>query len=104
MEPMEQETNHLLLPDPEMTLDPLQEEAINTCCDIDNRIVAVTGAAGSGKTTILKRVYNAFAAGGYKVVLCAPTGKAAKRIFEATGIPAMTVHRLLAYSHPGDVG
>jgi exodeoxyribonuclease V alpha subunit len=102
MEPMEQETNHLLLPDPEMTLDPLQEEAINTCCDIDNRIVAVTGAAGSGKTTILKRVYNAFDAGGYKVVLCAPTGKAAKRIFEATGIPAMTVHRLLAYSHPGD--
>jgi len=40
---------------------------------------------------------------GYRVVLCAVTGKAAKRIKEATGIPACTIHRLLEYSHPGEL-
>jgi exodeoxyribonuclease V alpha subunit len=39
----------------------------------------------------------------YKVALCAPTGKAAKRITEATGISAMTIHRLLEYPHPGEM-
>jgi len=86
----------------EIELHPLQQKAVDECCNVDNRVVATTGAAGTGKTTIIKRVYNQFKENGYTPVLCAPTGKAAKRIYEATGIPALTIHRLLEYSHPGD--
>ena len=85
-----------------MELAPKQREAVEVCCDITNRVVAVTGPAGTGKTTILKMVYETLLTAGYRVGLCAPTGKAAKRIYEATGIDAMTVHRLLEYSHPGE--
>lgn len=83
-------------------LDTTQQEAVNLCCDISQRVVGVTGAAGSGKTTILQTVYWSLKNAGYNVVLCAPTGKAAKRIFEVTGIDAMTMHRLLEYTHPGE--
>src|SRR5690606_29136416 len=74
------------------------------CIDMSqgNRIVPVTGVAGTGKTTIIRIVYNELREAGYSVVLCAPTGKAAKRIYEATGIPALTIHRLLEYPHPGE--
>jgi exodeoxyribonuclease V alpha subunit len=85
-----------------MELDPKQREAVEACCDVSNRVVAITGPAGTGKTTILQMVFQNLEAAGYRVGLCAPTGKAAKRIFEATGIDAMTVHRLLEYTHPGD--
>ena len=82
--------------------DSSQLEAINRCCDMQQRIVPVTGVAGTGKTTIIREVYTTLRDAGYSVVLCAPTGKAAKRITEATGIPAMTIHRLLEYPHPGE--
>jgi exodeoxyribonuclease V alpha subunit len=72
------------------------------CNDMSKRVVAVTGAAGTGKTTILQHVYRDLYEQGRTVVLCAPTGKAAKRITEVTGIPAMTIHRLLEYPHPGE--
>lgn len=85
-----------------IALDSQQIKAVDACCDMSNRVVAVTGAAGTGKTTILQNVYNNLASQGISVVLCAPTGKAAKRITEATGIPAITVHRLLEYPHPGE--
>lgn len=85
-----------------MELDPKQVEAIEACCDVDKRIVCVTGPAGTGKTTILKKAFEADRQAGWTPALCAPTGKAAKRIFEATGIEAQTVHRLLEFSHPGD--
>ena len=86
----------------EIELDETQHKAINACCDLTNRVVAVTGAAGTGKTTILQHVYRALYEQGRTVVLCAPTGKAAKRITEATGIKAVTIHRLLEYPHPGE--
>lgn len=86
----------------EFTLDNTQQEAVNLCCDITKRVAAVTGAAGSGKTTILKRAYRQLEEAGYAVKLSAPTGKAAKRIYEVTGIEASTNHRLLEYTHPGD--
>ena len=82
--------------------DQTQAEAIGACCDISRRIVPITGAAGTGKTTILQNVYQTLKARGHEVVLCAPTGKAAKRIQEATGISARTIHRLLEYPHPGE--
>lgn len=85
-----------------MLRDELQEEAKSLCCDTKNAIASVTGQAGTGKTTIMKEVHEAFVNAGHTTVLCAPTGKAAKRISEATGISAVTIHRLLEFSHPGD--
>lgn len=85
-----------------MELDPKQLEAVNACLDLKQRIVAVTGKAGTGKTSIIKHVYDTLTAAGYSVAVCAPTGKAAKRIFEATGIRAVTIHKLLEYPHPGE--
>lgn len=82
--------------------DDLQEQAVALCCSTENRIASVTGQAGTGKTTIMKRVHHAFQTSGHNVALAAPTGKAAKRISEATGIPAVTLHRLLEFTHPGD--
>ena len=86
----------------EFDFDETQLTAIGECCDTSKRIVAVTGQAGTGKTTILQNVYDNLTARGFKVVLCAPTGKAAKRITEATSIPASTIHRLLEYPFPGE--
>lgn len=84
-----------------------QIDAIQACSDLSNRIVCVTGQAGTGKTTILQYVYEnliqdfpANFAGEDQVQLAAPTGRAAKRIQEATGIPAMTTHRMLKYTTP----
>ena len=82
--------------------DELQQKAIELACGTKSRIVGITGQAGTGKTTIMKQVYNAFTEAGYQVALAAPTGKAARRIAEATGIPAQTIHRLLEFTHPGD--
>lgn len=82
--------------------DETQLSAISKCCDTGLRIVAITGQAGTGKTTILQNVYDNLTARGFRVVLCAPTGKAAKRITEATSIPASTIHRLLEYPFPGE--
>lgn len=82
--------------------DESQLRAIQRCSDMQERIVPVTGVAGTGKTSIIREVYLTLTKAGYSVALCAPTGKAAKRITEATGIPAMTIHRLLEYPFPGE--
>lgn len=87
----------------DLDLDETQLAAVDRCCDLDQRIVPITGAAGTGKTTILQNVYRNLYKHGCEVVLCAPTGKAAKRIREATGIEAVTIHRLLEYPYPGEV-
>jgi exodeoxyribonuclease V alpha subunit len=81
--------------------DELQAKAVTLACSPE-RLVAITGQAGTGKTTIMKEVHERYTDAGHVVALAAPTGKAAKRISEATGIPAMTVHRLLEFTHPGD--
>ena len=98
------DTNSLMTMEAEssFTLDPKQDEAVALCCNFTTRVAGVTGPAGSGKTTILKKAYNEIQDAGYQVGLAAPTGKAAKRIYEVTGIEAMTNHRLLEYTHPGD--
>jgi exodeoxyribonuclease V alpha subunit len=87
----------------ELILDDTQWQAIHACCNLTNRIVPITGAAGTGKTTILKHVYRELLKQGKDVILVAPTGKAAKRITEATGIPASTIHRALEYPYPGEI-
>lgn len=78
-----------------------QEYAIELCNDVTNRIVGVTGGAGTGKTLVLGYVYRELSK-RYSVALCAPTGRAAKRVFELTGIRAKTIHKLLEYPQPDD--
>lgn len=85
-----------------MELSDEQLAAVAHGCDIEKRITAVSGPAGTGKTTIMKTIKEQFVAWNYSVVLCAPTGKAARRIQEATGIPAVTIHKLLEYGRPGE--
>lgn len=83
--------------------DDTQLRAIHACLDRSHRVVPITGEAGTGKTSILRTVHEELVSAGYAVVLCAPTGKAAKRITEATGIEAVTIHRLLEYPYPGEI-
>jgi exodeoxyribonuclease V alpha subunit len=88
----------------QVVLDDEQQQAVTLCTTIDtqHRIVSVTGQAGTGKTTILRKAYQTLTDAGYSCSLSAPTGKAAKRITEVTGIPACTNHKLLEYPHPGE--
>src|SRR5262249_52380681 len=59
------------------------------------KVLVMTGEPGVGKTTIVKAILRILAAKGTGLLLCAPTGRAAKRMTEATGIEAKTIHRLL---------
>jgi len=80
----------------EITLAAGQEAAIHTA--LGSRVSVITGGPGTGKTTIIKAVLAQLRLGGQSVKLCAPTGRAAKRMEEATGYPATTIHRLLEFS------
>lgn len=62
------------------------------------RFTVVTGGPGTGKTTMALAIIRMFQGEGAKVVLCAPTGRAAQRLAEGTGLEAKTIHRLLEYS------
>lgn len=95
-------TEHLTS-EKQLLLDDKQREAVELGVSVDRRLVAITGPAGTGKTTIMRRIHNVLTKAGYEVVACAPTGKAAKRIKEATGIEAVTIHRLLEYPLPDEL-
>ncbi|MBR2956388.1 MAG: ATP-dependent RecD-like DNA helicase [Clostridia bacterium] len=75
------------------SLHPKQIEAVKDA--VENGVQIVTGGPGTGKTTIVKCILHLFKNLGQRVVLCAPTGRAAKRLSEATGEDARTIHRLL---------
>lgn len=75
-----------------------QHLAVSQACSTKSFII--TGGPGTGKTTITRAVVRVLDKLGFKVKLCAPTGRAAKRMSEATGYPASTLHRLLI-SQPG---
>ena len=75
------------------TLAPSQREALKTV--LANRVVVITGGPGVGKTTLVNSIRMILRAKGVKCVLCAPTGRAAKRLTETTGMDAKTIHRLL---------
>lgn len=76
-----------------MELDPLQRMAVSEA--VKNGILVVTGGPGTGKTTTINTIIQYFEIEGLDVVLAAPTGRAAKRMTEATGYEAKTIHRLL---------
>lgn len=76
-----------------INLSTKQKEAIQAINS--NNVVIITGGPGTGKTTIIKNVIDIYKSHGKKVVLCAPTGRAAKRMTEMTGEEAKTLHRLL---------
>ena len=59
------------------------------------KALVITGGPGVGKTTIVNSILKILAAKGVRLLLCAPTGRAAKRMTEATGVEAKTIHRLL---------
>ena len=77
-----------------ITLSEKQKEAIKLVND--NNVCVITGGPGTGKTTIIKFIIEMYKQEEKKVVLCAPTGRAAKRMSEATGEEATTIHRLLS--------
>ena len=83
-----------------MDLDAEQQNAIDMCADKTKRLVSITGEAGTGKTTIIKNTCDVLTANNQSFAIAAPTGKAARRIREATGYPASTIHKLLAFNRP----
>lgn len=66
-----------------------------------SKVLVITGGPGVGKTTIVNSILRILAAKGTKLLLCAPTGRAAKRMTEATGFEAKTIHRLLEVDPKG---
>ena len=77
----------------DIVLSEKQKEALEAVNE--NNVCIITGGPGTGKTTIIKSIIDLYEAHNKKVVLCAPTGRAAKRMTEATGKDAKTLHRLL---------
>lgn len=90
----------------EIEYDDVQQDAIKAA--LSNRVLLITGGPGTGKTTIIKGIVRSFAAlhdlsldinsyhdTTFPIRLAAPTGRAAKRMSEVTGLPASTIHRLL---------
>jgi len=75
---------------------PLQKEAIEEC--LRRKVLIVTGGPGTGKTTIIRAVAAVLESWGERVMLAAPTGRAAKRLSEATRREAKTIHRTLEYN------
>ena len=77
----------------DIILSEKQKEAIKAINE--NNVTIITGGPGTGKTTIIKSIIEIYKQKKYKIVLCAPTGRAAKRMTETTGYEAKTLHRLL---------
>jgi len=74
----------------------LQRQAIFDA--LENGVMLLTGGPGTGKTTVVRALLHIFDSMGLEIALCAPTGRAAKRLSESTSCEAKTIHRLLEYS------
>jgi exodeoxyribonuclease V alpha subunit len=81
------------------TLAPSQRAAVAQV--LTGKVTVITGGPGVGKTTIVTSILQILRAKRLRVLLCAPTGRAAKRLSEATGLEAKTIHRLLAFDPHG---
>lgn len=82
----------------DMEYDEIQAEAIRRAATA--KVLVLTGGPGTGKTTTTQGIIAAYRAFGLKILLAAPTGRAAKRMTEATGLEAKTIHRLLEFKPP----
>ena len=92
----------LLIPERDLQGNPLsaeQRRAISTV--LANPVTVITGGPGTGKTTAIRGIIEALDHNGGKIILAAPTGRAAKRLSNLTGMEASTLHRLLGY-RPGE--
>lgn len=78
-----------------LTLAQAQREALEQASRC--KVMVITGGPGVGKTTLMNAIVKVFQARKLKVILCAPTGRAAKRLSETTGMLAKTIHRLLEF-------
>ena len=76
--------------------DEVQQAAIHQA--LESKVMVLTGGPGTGKTTTTQGIITAFKSRGMQILLAAPTGRAAKRMTEATGMEAKTIHRLLEYN------
>ena len=90
---------NLVKRDMEITLADKQLEALRAACE--SKVMIITGGPGTGKTTIIRSLLVILNRSGAKVMLAAPTGRAAKRMQEATGKEAKTIHRLLQFDPKG---
>lgn len=86
---------HLTEKNLKITLAPLQKLAIHTA--LLNKICVITGGPGTGKSTLTKALVQYLDELGMRIMLCSPTGRAAKRLSECTGMEAKTIHRLLSF-------
>lgn len=84
-----------------LTLAASQAEALRLA--LRSKVLVITGGPGVGKTTLVNAILRILAAKGTRLLLCAPTGRAAKRMTEATGLEARTIHRLLEFD-PASAG
>lgn len=80
----------------QIELDEIQEKAVIE--SVKSGLMVITGGPGTGKTTTINMIIQYFEEQGAEILLAAPTGRAAKRMFETTGREAQTIHRLLSYS------
>ena len=80
----------------DLRLSETQSQALQAA--LDHKVMVITGGPGTGKTTVVNAVLKIFERASARVLLAAPTGRAAKRLNEATGREARTIHRLLEYS------
>ncbi|MEI6232643.1 MAG: ATP-dependent RecD-like DNA helicase [Planctomycetota bacterium] len=78
-----------------MKLAPAQKEAVELA--VHSKVMVITGGPGVGKTSLVNAILKIFKAKKLDVVLCAPTGRAAKRMSETSGMEAKTIHRLLEF-------
>ncbi len=78
-----------------MILSESQRAAVATA--INGKVTVITGGPGVGKTTVVRTILDIVGAKGARILLCAPTGRAAKRLAESTGREARTIHRLLEF-------
>ena len=86
----------------DMTLAEKQKEALMRA--VDSHLLVITGGPGTGKTTTLRAIVEAMERLNLSIALAAPTGRAAKRMEEATGRSASTIHRLLKYDYIDEDG
>lgn len=82
-----------------LKLSNTQKEALRTT--LKNKLTIITGGPGVGKTTLVNSILKIIQIKTRNIMLCAPTGRAAKRLSESTGLEAKTIHRLLEYDPKG---